>query len=137
MKKGEAKGPLDALKRALEVEYAFIVHYPRVAKMMPDEELASKVEALGRHSIRHADMVSKTISALGEVAPFPILEALPEPLDLRVFFLTQLELEKLALMLHTEASEGVTGDLASPLLQMADQEREHIKTVEEILSRLE
>ncbi len=130
------KGVLDILSRALKVEYQTIVHYPRIAKMMPDEQLASKVDILGQDSIRHADTVSNAISELGGIPPFPGFVPLAEPVDLKDFFQKQLGLEHLALNLHTQAAEEVGERLSPSLRKLAEQEKWHIKLVEEILSKL-
>lgn len=136
MKRNKLREALDLLRHALEVKYRFIVHYPRLTRMMPDQELASKLETLGRDSTRHADIVSRTISRLGGIAPVPTVDLLPEPLDFKDFFRKQLELEKLALWLHTKASESVGEELAPSLREIAEQERWHIRLTEEIISRL-
>lgn len=124
------------LSRALEVEYQIIVHSPQIARMIPDKELSMKVDRLGLDSVRHADVVANAISKLGGVPPFPHFEPLPEPLDLKDFFRKQLELEHLALDLHTRAA-GILGEQSAQSLQrLAEDERWHIKVVEDIISRL-
>ncbi len=135
MKPSELEEALDLLRRTLEVEYQFIVHYPRLAKKIPDEELASKLQILGQDSIKHADVVSSTISKLGSIAPIPTVAALPEPLDLKNFLRKQLELEKLALSLHTKV-ESIAKELVFSFRQITEQEQWHIKIVEEIISRV-
>ncbi len=135
MKPSELEEALDLLRRTLEVEYQFIIHYPQLAKIIPDEELASKLQILGLDSIQHADVVSNTISKLGGIAPIPTVAALPEPLDLKNFLRKQLELEKLALSLHTKA-ESIAKELAFSFRQITEQEQWHIKIVEEIISRV-
>jgi bacterioferritin (cytochrome b1) len=130
------KEMLEILSRALGVEYQMIVHYPRIARMMRDEELASKVDVLGLDSIKHADAVANAISGLGGIPPFPSIVLLPEPVDLKDFFQKQLQLEHLALNLHTRAAEGVGEQLAPSLRKLAEQEKWHIELVEEILSKL-
>ena len=53
-----AKGNLDELKsvlnRALILEYTLIVHYPRLAAMIPNEAIRKLVSELGSASIKHA-----------------------------------------------------------------------------------
>jgi len=127
---------IDVLSRALEVEYGMIVHYPRIARLLPSEALAMRADLLGQDSIRHADIVAKAITELGGVAPFPSFEPLPEPLDLAEFFKTQLERERLALSLHNEAAEGADERLAPSLREVAEQEKWHIAVVEEIIAKL-
>jgi bacterioferritin (cytochrome b1) len=130
------KGVIDILSRALEVEYKTIVHYPRIAKMMPDEQSASSVELLGEDSIKHADKVAAAISGLGGIPPFPRFEVLPDNPDMVDFFEKQLELEYLALDLHTKAAESIGERFAPSLRELAEQEKLHIKVVNEILAKL-
>jgi len=61
---------------------------------------------------------------------------LDEPVDLKGFFQKQLGLARLALNLHTQAPEGVGEQLAPSLRKLVEQEKWHIKLVEEILSKL-
>ncbi len=130
------KEAYELLSQALEVEYQIIVHSPQVARMIPEKELSVKVEQLGLDSVRHADVVANTISKLGGVPPFPRFEPLPELLDLKDFFRKQLDLEHLALDLHTRAA-GILGEQSGQSLQqLAEDERRHIKVVEDIISRL-
>jgi bacterioferritin (cytochrome b1) len=130
------KEAYEVLSRALEVEYQIIVHSPQIARMIPGKELSVKVEQLGLDSVRHADVVAHTISKLGGVPPFPRFELLPELLDLKDLFRKQLELEHLALDLHTRAA-GILGEQsAQPLQRLAEDERRHIKVVEDIISSL-
>jgi bacterioferritin (cytochrome b1) len=126
----------EVLSRALEVEYQMIINTPQIARMIPGEELALKVERLGLDSVRHADVVANTISKLGGVPPFPRFQPLPEFLDLKDFFKKQLDLEHFALDLHSRAARVVGEHWAPSLLQLAEDERWHIKVVEDIISRL-
>ena len=127
---------IDTLCQALQIEYTTIVHYPVIAKLMPNERLATRVELLGQDSIKHADIVTKTISALGGIAPFPSFELLPEHIDLKNFFDKQLGLERTALELHTRAADDIDEQLEPELRKLADQERWHIQVVEDIISGL-
>ncbi len=131
-----AQHVIEVLSRALEVEYGMIIHYPRIARMLPTEALATRADLLGQDSIRHADIVARAITELGGVAPFPNFEPLPEPLDLAEFFKKQLALEQLALRLHNEAADGAGERLAPSLRKVAEQEKWHIAVVEEIIGNL-
>jgi rubrerythrin len=75
-----AKGNLDELKsvlnRALTLEYTLIIHYPRLAAMIPDEATRKLASELGSASIKHADIVANAIIRLGgkpdwSFEPFP------------------------------------------------------------------
>jgi len=127
---------LDILSHALEVEYMTIVNYPRILRMMPDEQSASWVQLLGEDSIKHADKVAAAISGLGGIPPFPRFKLLPDNPDLVDFFEKQLELEYQALDLHSKAAEGIGERFAPSFRQLAEQERWHIKLINDILAKL-
>ena len=124
----------ELLGQVLQVEYRFIIHYPRLMDMAPDKETRELMRLVGESSVRHADVTAQALRTLGVVPPFPAFEALPEDPPKKIFE-KQLEYEKLALMLHSEAASLV--EEWQPVLQgIADEERSHIRTVERILERL-
>lgn len=127
----------ELLERALDLEYRFIFHYPRVARLMPSPALAARVEVLGRDSIRHADVVVRIVAELGGPAIVPTVESLPASMDLKDLFSRQLEREKLGLYFHATAANLASGEIASHLRQIADQEQWHIRMTEEILAGLD
>ena len=127
---------MDLLNRALRLEYSLIVHYPRLANTIKDEETRKLVLQLGSASIRHADVVANTISQLGGEPDWSI-ELYPEDMDTVKIFQTQLEKEKLALQLHRESADLVpSSSLRGELSALAMEEEQHIKIVNHILSRL-
>jgi rubrerythrin len=127
---------MDLLNRALRLEYSLIVHYPRLANTIKDEETRKLVLQLGSASIRHADVVANTISQLGGEPDWSI-ELYPEDMDTVKIFQTQLEKEKLALQLHRESADLVpSSSLRGELSALAVEEEQHIKIVNHILSRL-
>ena len=133
---GTLQKVIDSLNKALRLEYSLIVHYPRLANTIKDEETRKLVLQLGSASIHHADVVANTISQLGG-EPDWSLDFYPEDLDLVEVFQTQREKEKLALELHRENAASVPSDsLASELSALANEEEQHIRTVDRILSRL-
>ena len=136
MIESERREALDHLIRALEVEYRFILYYPRLERLMPDGDTASKVRTLGQASLRHAETVSQAILALGGTATVPTVEPLPDPLDLKALFRIQLKYEKLALWLYTRAAALVPLELAPRFGELAREEERHIKMTEDILHRL-
>lgn len=127
---------MDLLNQALRLEYSLIVHYPRLANTIKDEETRKLVLELGSASIHHADVVANTISQLGG-EPVWSLDLYPENMDTVKIFQTQLEKEKLALKLHRESADLVpSSSLGSKLNALANEEEQHIKIVDHILSRL-
>ncbi len=124
------------LNQALRLEYSLIVHYPRLASTIKDEETRKLVLELGSASIRHADIVANTITQLGGEPDWSI-ELYPEDMETVEIFQTQLEKEKLALKMHRESGDLVpSSSLQVKLSNLAREEEQHIQIVNRILSRL-
>lgn len=60
-----------------------------------------------------------------------------DPLDLKAFFRSQLDYERLALWLHTKAAALVPSELGPHFQKIAREEEKHIGMTEEIVRRLE
>ena len=127
---------LDLLNQTLELEYSLIVHYPRIASSIPDEETKKLVNQLGSGSIGHADAVANAITKLGGV-PRWSFGAFPEETDILKTFEIQLDKEKLALQLHRRiAGLILDSSLRDKFNELAKEEESHIGTVGRIISRL-
>ena len=137
-KKDSANLPqiLDLLNQTLELEYSLIVHYPRIASSVPDEETRKLVHQLGGDSIGHADAVAKATTKLGGV-PRWSFGPFPEETDIVKIFEIQLEKEKLALQLHRRiAGLILDSSLRDKFNELAKEEEWHIRIVEQIISKL-
>jgi rubrerythrin len=127
---------IELLNEALRLEYTLIVHYPRLAAGIPDEETRKLVQQLGTASVHHADVVSEAVTQLGgkpdwTFAPFPQIE------DPRQIFEIQLRKEQQALELHRKAAGLVPpGPMAAAIESLAQEEQVHISMVEKIIARL-
>jgi len=127
---------IELLNEALRLEYTLIVHYPRLAAGIGDEETRKLVQGLGTASVHHADVVSEAITQLGgkpdwTFAPFPHIE------DPQQIFQIQLRKEQQALELHRKAAGLVPpGPMATAIESLAREEEAHISTVEKIIVRL-
>ena len=133
---GTSNKLMGLLNQALRLEYSLIVHYPRLANTIKDEETRKLVLELGSASIRHADVVANTITQLGGEPDWSI-ELYPEDMETVEIFQTQLGKEKLALKLHRESADLVpSSSLQAKLSTLAREEEQHIKIVNRILSRL-
>ena len=133
---GSSHRLMDLLNQALRLEYSLIVHYPRLANTIKDEETRKLTLELGSASIHHADVVANTITQLGG-EPDWSMELYPEDMDTVEIFQTQLEKEKLALKLHHESADLVpSSSLQVKLSNLAREEEQHIQIVNRILSRL-
>ena len=133
----DSKQTVDLLNQILKMEYSLIIHYPRLANRIKDNEMKKLVQELGIASISHADTVANMIMKLGGNAIWSF-EGLPEEDSLVKIFQLQLEKEKIALQLHQQAANLVTdGQKRAQLSRLAEEERSHIRIVEGILARLE
>ena len=56
---------IELLNQALHIEYSMILHYPRLASSIEDEETKKLVLELGLASTTHADVVARAIRELG------------------------------------------------------------------------
>ena len=128
---------IDLLNQALQLEYTLIVQYAKFAELINDGEVQRLVRGLGTASIKHADVVSRAIVQLGGI-PRWSFEIVEPGIDVLRIFQTQLEKEKLARELHTQAADLVDDiSLKEEFSQMAKEEERHIEIVEKILAGLE
>jgi bacterioferritin len=127
---------LALLNQSLNLEYSMVIHYPRIASAIKDEETRNLANNLGEASIGHADTVANTIIKLGG-SPRWSFKPLPYNPDVIKIFEIQLEKEKQALQLHRH-SAGLVLDssLRDNFNKLAKEEEQHVKAVEKILSRL-
>ena len=127
---------IELLNQTLKLEYSLIIHYPRIASSIDDEENKEKAIRLGEYSTRHADVVAKAIRELGG-EPIWNSDSFPKSASLTQIFRTQLDKEKLALRLHTEVANLVPNLIwRDKFTQIAKEEKEHIDLIETILSKL-
>lgn len=127
---------LDLLNQTLELEYTLIIHYPRIASIIRDNETKQLAQSLGAASIGHADAVAHAITRLGGT-PHWSFGSFPTEIDLKKIFQGQLEKEKLALKLHQQIIGQITDfSIRDRLIGLPKEEELHIKTVEKILARL-
>lgn len=134
-KEVDPRRAIELLEQVLQVEYRFIVHYPRLMEMTPDNETREIMRMVGEASVRHADTTAQILRRMGAIPPFPGLEPLPD-LPVRDLFQRQLEYEKLALMLYSQAAELVAEEWQDSVRRIAEEEQWHIQGVERILGRL-
>jgi len=127
---------LGLLNQTLELEYTLIIHYPRIASAIRDQETKQLAQSLGTASIGHADTVAKAITRLGGT-PHWSFGSFPTEMDLKKIFEGQLEKEKLALKLHQQIVGMITDySIRNDFIKLPKEEESHIKTVEKILTRL-
>lgn len=122
------------LNTALKMEYSLIIHYPRLASDIKDEETRKLVLELGTDSVAHADIVAKAITKLGG-KPVWNFALPPKNTDLVKIFQSQLKKEEEAYNLHHEAASLMAED-ALAFESMAADEKRHIDMVKRILQKL-
>ena len=127
---------LDLLNQALKLEYSSIVYYPWLASASQDEEVKRLALHISSVSINHAVTVASILSQLGGNQHWSF-DSPPEHNDLTKMFERQLQEEKLAWELYWQSSSLIEdSSFRVKLIELAKDEVQHIKMVEEILSRL-
>ena len=127
---------INLLNKSLRFEYNFIIHYPRVAQMVQDEEARKLILDLCTDSIQHSDVVANVITHLGG-KPDWSFDLLPEGMDILEMLQIQLEKEKQALQLHQTAVNLIpSGPHGNALQRLVDDEKDHILAVDRIIERL-
>lgn len=127
---------INLLNQSLRFEYNFIIHYPRIAQMVRDEETRKLILDLCSDSIHHSDVVANVIDHLGG-KPDWCFDLFPEELDLLKIFQIQLDKEKQALQLHQKIANLIpSGPDGSALRSLVDDEKDHILAVDRIIERL-
>ena len=81
---------IELLNQALNIEYSLIVHIPRIASLIEDEETRELVLKLGNDSIKHADVVAHAIENLGGI-PAWSFESFPAETDIVTIFQKQVD----------------------------------------------
>jgi bacterioferritin (cytochrome b1) len=128
---------IELLTQALQLEYTMSVQYPKFAELIHDGEIQRLVRGLGIASIKHADVVLRAIVELGGTPEWSF-EFVESSIDVRHIFKKQLEKEKLALELHTQTADLMEDiSLKEEFSQLAQEEKQHIETVERILAGLD
>jgi bacterioferritin (cytochrome b1) len=113
-----------------------IIHYPRIANAIRNQETKQLAQSLGTASIGHADTVARAITKLGG-NPHWSFGSFPIEMDLKKIFEGQLEKEKLALKLHQQIVGMITDySIRNDFVGLPKEEESHIKTVEKIIAGL-
>ncbi len=124
------------LNQSLRIEYNFVIHYPRVAQLVRDEETKKLILDLCNASVHHADVIANIITHLGG-KPDWSFDLFPEGMDPLEIFQIQLEKEKQALQLHQNSAALISSaSQGNALNDVANEEKAHIMTVSRIIERL-
>jgi rubrerythrin len=124
------------LNQALRIEYNFVIHYPRIAQTIKDEETRKLILDLCNASVHHSDVVAGIITRLGG-KPDWSFDLFPEEMDTLKIFQAQLEKERQALDLHKRIADLIpSGPHGNSLKDVASEEEYHILTVSRIIEKL-
>jgi|APFre7841882654_1041346.scaffolds.fasta_scaffold30855_3 bacterioferritin len=124
------------LNQSLRIEYNFVIHYPRIAQLVRDEETKKLILGLCNASVHHADVVANIITHLGG-KPDWSFDLFPEGMGPSEIFQIQLEKEKQALQLHQNSAALISSaSQGNALNDVANEEKAHIMTVNRIIERL-
>ncbi len=131
---------IDILKQGIQIEYASIWFYPRLARRIKDGEAAKIFNQVGQDSVRHSSQVSQMLKKLGVNPESDLLGTVREPEEGEVLSIlkTMLEHENNAARLYTEASK-LAEDAATKswLVSQIKEEQNHARMVREVIARLE
>ena len=134
-----ARGSVQLIKllnTALKIEYSLIVHYPRLASEIQDDETRKLALELGTASVAHADIVARAITKLGG-KPVWAFTPLPDNQNIVNIFQDQLKKQEESYKLHLEAAGLISPDtLAAAFESLAADEKRHIEMVKRILQKL-
>lgn len=120
------------LNKALQMEYSDVFLYPREAKMIKDSMISSCFEKFGLMEIRHADMLSQRIIALGgkPAWDFALLE---DKTDLKDILNRHIGYETRAIDFYGKLLEEVDGETKIILRGIRAEEEVHLSKVKELL----
>ena len=102
------KAIVNLLNKSIEIEYAFIFNYPRLIdplvniKPITQENVAKKLELLGKESVQHVHWIMRLIESLGAEPQLPF-EVIDRMTDIPSLLLKQFDKEKLVQSLFQQA----------------------------------
>jgi len=107
IKESGKKAIVDLLNKSLQVEYSFILNYPRIIDNLViikihDEQLIKDLEHVGKESTQHLGSLGQLIVQLGGEPRWRI-EVIDRMVDVDRMLVQQLDKEKLALSLCQQA----------------------------------
>lgn len=99
---------IDILNRAIQLEYAYIINYPRLIDQIvaieevPDQQIVDDLETLGKDSTEHLGIVGELITRLGGKALWRV-NVIERIVDVDKLIEQQVAWEKAAMPLYIEA----------------------------------
>jgi bacterioferritin (cytochrome b1) len=150
IKESAKKAIIELLNKQLQVEYAFIINYPRIIDKLiavdkiNDEQLNKDLERLGKDSTRHLGSVGQLIVQLGG-EPMWQIEVIDRLVDVDNLLDHQLKKEKVALSLCQEAKRVAernkvkvkVRDFLGRLIRVEDELPYDVLNASDVISTLE
>ncbi len=156
---------IDLLNRIIQMEYGFIINYPRIIDQIvaieevPDQQIVTDLETLGKDSTEHLGIAGQLITRLGG-KPLWRVNVIERIVDVDKLIEQQVAREKEAMPLYIEARRLAQnnpvrlprlverlrtifgaepdptprGETIRLLEHLASQERTHLRLVEDILA---
>jgi hypothetical protein len=127
----------DLLGQLLKLEYSLLVNCPRLARMIPDMQTRNLAVELGSTRVGHTDFIVKATHLFGGM-PIWNFEPVPDDSDLLELFTKLREREIMLSGLYQRCVDLIEmEDLKSQFAALAEEEKDHSRTVEIIIGRLE
>ncbi len=117
IKEDAKKALIGLLNRSLQVEYVFIINYPRLIDKLVnydnirDEQLTKDIETLGKDSMRHFGDISNLVERLGG-KPVWSMDVIARLEDVEELLVKQLKREKAVLSMFEDAKSMVLANKA-------------------------
>ena len=149
--KDDAKRALTGLlNKSLQVEYDFIMNYPRMIDQIinyegiRDEQLVKDLEILGKVSLRHFGEISKLVERLGG-EPIWKIDVIARLEDVQELLIEQLAKEKEAASIYEDAKRIVvqnkvevkTGGFLSKVIRIREELPQDIVSADDIIRLLD
>lgn len=99
---------VDLLNQLIQMEYAFIINYPRLIDQItaieevPDQQIVADLERLGKDSTEHLGIVGQLIARLGGNALWRV-NVIERIIDIDTLFEHQIAWEKAAMPMYIKA----------------------------------
>jgi rubrerythrin len=150
IKKEAQEAIVGLLNKAIQVEYAVILNYPRMidnlveVRHIEDEQLNKDIETIGKDSFRHSGTVAQLIDQCGGECAWDVQVVSRLP-DMQSMLQEQLKREKTAVQVYTEAkkiaeknqTKAKTGGFLNKLLDKVETSPvnadEVIRTIDRII----
>ena len=123
------------LNKALQLEYFDVFSYPREANLIKDNVIKSKFEEFGLMEIRHADLLSQRILALGG-KPIWDFHLMQGENDLKKIISRHIDYEQRAIDFYADLIKEVDDQTRIFLRGIKSEEEAHLSQLKEFFNFL-